>query len=204
MKQVLIKSGRAIVADVPAPGIEPKTVLVRLDHSCISAGTELGGLKASGLPLWKRALEQPERVRQVVDLVRTQGLGATRKMVERKVAQETPTGYSAAGVVIAVGEGISDLSMGQRLACAGNVNAYHAEIIRVPRNLVVPIPDDLDMAAASTVTLGAIALQGIRRLEPTLGETFVIIGLGILGQLSAQILRANGCQVIGLDPDDGR
>ena len=108
MKQVLIKQGQAIVSDVPAPSIEPGTVLVRLDHSCISAGTELSGMRSSGQPLWKRALEQPERVRQVVDLVGKQGLNATRKMVERKITQETPTGYSAAGTIIEVGAGIND------------------------------------------------------------------------------------------------
>ena len=204
MKQVLIKQGKAVVSDVPAPSIEAGNVLVRLDHSCISAGTELGGMKSSGQPLWKRALEQPERVRQVVDLLGNQGLSATRKMVERKVAQETPTGYSAAGTVIEVGTEVLGLYVGQRVACAGNKYAFHAEIIRAPRNLIVPLPDGLTFKAASTVTLGAIALQGVRRLTPTLGETFAVIGLGILGQLTAQILRANGCKVIGLDTDANR
>ena len=204
MKQVLIKQGQAVISDVPAPSIEVGTVLVRLGHSCISAGTELGGMRASGQPLWKRALEQPERVRQVVGLVGKQGLSATRKMVGRKVSQETPTGYSAAGTIIEVGVGITDLFVGQRVACAGNQYAFHAEIIRAARNLVVPIPDALGFEAASTVTLGAIALQGVRRLTPTLGETFAVIGLGILGQLTTQILRANGCKVIGLDTDAAR
>jgi predicted dehydrogenase/threonine dehydrogenase-like Zn-dependent dehydrogenase len=204
MKQVLIKQGQAVVSEALAPSIEAGMVLVRLDHSCISAGTELDGMLASGQPLWKRALEQPERVRQVVDLLGKQGLSTTRKMVKRKVFQEIPTGYSAAGKIIEIGDGISDLSVGQRVACAGNQYAFHAEIIRVPRNLVVPLPIGLAFEAASTVTLGAIALQGVRRLTPTLGETFTVIGLGILGQLTAQILRANGCRVIGLDTDAGR
>jgi len=204
VKQVLIKQGQAVVSEVPAPEIEPATVLVHLDHSCISVGTELEGMRSSGQPLWKRALEQPERVRQVVELVGKQGLSAARKMVGRKVSQETPTGYSAAGTVIEVGAGVTDLFVGQRVACAGNQYAFHAEIIRAPRNLVVPIPDVLGFDAASTVTLGAIALQGVRRLIPTLGETFVVIGLGILGQLTSQILRANGCKVIGLDTDAAR
>ena len=204
MKQVLIKQGKVVVSDVPAPRIEALTILVRLDHSCISAGTELGGMQSSGQPLWKRALEQPERVRQVVDLVGKHGLSATCKMVERKISQEMPTGYSAAGTVIEVGAGIIDLFVGQRVACAGNQYAFHAEVIRVPRNLVVPIPDVLGFEAASSVTLGAIALQGIRRLGPTLGEIFAVIGLGILGQLTAQILRANGCKVIGFDTDAAR
>lgn len=136
MKQVLIKQGAAVVSDVPAPAVEPGTVLVRLSHSCISAGTELGGMRSSGQPLWKRALEQPERVRQVIDLAAKQGIAATRRMVERKVSQETPTGYSVAGVVIAVGEGVKDLTVGQRVACAGNQYAFHAEVIRTPRKLL--------------------------------------------------------------------
>jgi predicted dehydrogenase/threonine dehydrogenase-like Zn-dependent dehydrogenase len=115
-----------------------------------------------------------------------------------------PTGYSATGTVIEVGEGIGDLAPGDRVACAGAQSAHHAEIIRVPRNLVVPVPEALGDEAASTVTLGAIALQGVRRAQPTLGETFVVIGLGLLGQLTQQILQANGCQVIGIDLDRRR
>jgi predicted dehydrogenase/threonine dehydrogenase-like Zn-dependent dehydrogenase len=117
-------------------------------------------------------------------------------MVQGKVAAGSPLGYSVAGEVIAVGPGIDDLQVGDRVACAGAGVANHAEVVRVPRNLVVPIPDGLEAADASAVTLGAIALQGVRRAAPTLGETFVVIGLGILGQLTIQMLKANGCRVI--------
>ena len=117
---------------------------------------------------------------------------------------DSVTGYSAAGSVIGVGDGVEGFRVGDRVACAGAQSAHHAEIIRVPGNLTVAIPDGLPTADASTVTLGAIALQGVRRAAPTMGETFVVIGLGVLGQLTAQLLRANGCQVIGSDLDQTR
>jgi predicted dehydrogenase/threonine dehydrogenase-like Zn-dependent dehydrogenase len=184
--------------------VEPGTVLVRVDHSAISAGTELSGLRASGAPLWQRALRQPAKAAKVIESVASRGVGATRRMVEARLGMPEAIGYSAAGTVLEVGDGILDLQPGDRVACAGAGQAHHAEVIRVARNLVVPIPEALDFAEASTVTLGAIALQGVRRLEPTLGETFVVIGLGILGQLTAQLLRANGCRVIGTDLDPNR
>lgn len=204
MKQVLIKQGQAVLEDVPAPEVEPRTVLVRVSHSCISAGTEMSGVKSSGEPLWKKAMRKPEKVAEVARMVMTQGITRTRSAIEGKFSVGGATGYSAAGTVIAVGEGIEDLFPGDRVACAGAQFAHHAEFIRVPRNLVVSVPVDLQLSTASTVTLGAIALQGVRRAQPTLGETFVVIGLGILGQLAAQLLKANGCRVIGTDLDRGR
>lgn len=204
MKQVLIRQGNAVIEDVPAPVIEAGTVLVKVQSSCISIGTEMSGVRASGLPLWKRALNQPQNVKKVFQMVATQGLAKTKNLIEGKLSAGQPTGYSAAGTVIAVGEGVEGIEVGDRVACAGAQCAHHAEYIRVPKNLVVLVPEDVDIAQASTVTLGAIALQGVRRAAPTLGETFVVIGLGILGQLAAQILRANGCRVIGLDVDQSR
>lgn len=204
MKQVLVQKGRATVDEVPAPLVEPGRVLVRVLHSCISIGTEMSGLRATGAPLWKRAMKQPAKVRQVLDMVARDGLSKTRDTVRRTVGVTLPTGYSAAGVVVEVGEGIDDLRPGDRVACAGAQSAHHAEYISVPRNLTVPIPDGVETAHASTVTLGAIALQGVRRATPTLGENFVVVGLGILGQLTVQLLRANGCRVIGTDTDPAR
>ena len=125
-------------------------------------------------------------------------------VIKGKVETPQPIGYSAAGTVIAVGEGVSGFAVGDRVAVAGSQCAFHAEILRVPVNLAVPVPDGLDYAAASTVALGAIALQGIRRAAPTLGETFVVVGLGFLGQLTVQMLRANGVKAIAMDLDAGR
>jgi len=204
MKQILIKRGVAYTSEVPVPRLENNEILVKLHISCLSIGTELSGLRGSAAPIWKKALAQPEKAITALKMAGDIGLRRTWSLIEEKKEAEYVTGYSAAGVVVAVGSDIKDLVIGDRVACAGAQYAYHAEYIRVVRNLCVPLPEGLDFDAASTVTLGAIALQGVRRAQPTLGETFVVVGLGILGQLAAQMLRANGCRVIGMDPDQGR
>ncbi len=204
MKQVLIKNGNAIVADIPAPMVDKKTVLVKVMFSCVSVGTEMSSLKMSSMPLYKRALKQPENVKKVLEMVKNQGLQKTLDRVSGKLAAGSPTGYSVAGEVIAVGEEVETFKIGDRVACAGAGIANHAEFVNVPVNLVTKIPTNLDISCASTVTLGAIAMQGVRRMNPTLGETIVVIGLGVLGQLTVQLLKANGCKVIGLDLDKAR
>ena len=204
MKQVLIQGGTAIVSDVPAPQVSTKNILVRVDYSCISVGTEMAGVRLSGLPLYQRALKQPENVKRVMAMMRDQGIKRTMHRVTGKVAAGSPTGYSAAGVVIEVGAEVDGFSVGDRVACAGAGIANHAEVIDVPVNLAAKIPDTLSTDMASTVTLGAIALQGVRRAQPALGETFVVVGLGLLGQLTAQMLSANGCRVIGVDLESRR
>lgn len=199
MKQILLQQGRVTVAEVPAPQVEPGAVLVRTAASCISVGTELSGVKASNLPLWKRALKRPDQVRRVIEMVRTQGFARTQELVRSQLAQAHPMGYSLAGTVVTVGAGIDDIFPGDRVACAGGQAAYHAEYVSVPRNLVVPIPDGVGDEEGATVALGAIALHGIRRAEPTVGETFVVVGLGILGQLTVRLLKASGVGTIGAD-----
>lgn len=204
MKQVLLRQGVPAVEMVPAPLVEPGRVLVRTAASCISVGTELSGLKMSGTPLWKKALAQPHKVRQALEMVGEKGLARTVAEIRGKVETPQPIGYSAAGTVIAVGTGVDGFSVGDRVACAGAQCAYHAEILCVPVNLAVPVPDNVSVQAASTVALGAIALQGIRRAAPTLGETFVVVGLGFLGQLTVQMLHANGVKTLVVDTDAGR
>jgi predicted dehydrogenase/threonine dehydrogenase-like Zn-dependent dehydrogenase len=204
MKQLVLLKGSVNVQQVPSPTVEPGAVLVRVSHSCISIGTELAGVRSSGEPTWKRALKHPEEVRRVISMVAEQGIRRIHRMVKSKLTSATALGYSAAGIVIEVGEGVSDLRVGDRVACAGAQCAHHAEVIRVPRNLAIKVPESVDFEAASTATLGAIAMQGVRRLGPTLGESFVVLGLGILGQIASQILRANGCRVIGIDLDRSR
>lgn len=201
MKQVLIKDGAAVVADVPAPQVSPGNVLVRVAHSCISAGTEMANVQLSALPLYRRALRQPQHVRRVLQMVKDQGLTYTMNRVRGLLDAGSITGYSASGTVVAVGNEVSGFAVGDRVACAGAGIANHAEFIDVPVNLAAHVPAALHLADASTVTLGAIALQGVRRTAPTLGETIVVVGLGFLGQLTAQFLRASGCRVIGIDPD---
>lgn len=204
MKQLVLQHGGPILVDVPAPVAEPGRILVKVDHSCISVGTELAGVRSVSRPLWRRALESPAEVRKVIDRVRTGGLAETRALIDRKLNALLPIGYSAAGVVIDVGAGIERFRAGDRVACAGAGWASHAEYVAVPENLAAPVADGLSFVAASTVTLGAIALQGVRRAAPTLGETFLVIGLGVLGQLTARLLRANGVRVIGVDPKRDR
>ena len=198
MKQVLVRGGAVIVEEVPAPSPGPKEILVRVAYSCVSAGTELAGLRTSALPLYRRALKQPDHVRKAFEMVRDQGLTRTWERISGKLAAGTPTGYSAAGEVHEVGADVEGFARGDRVACAGAGIANHAEFISVPVNLAVHVPAALDLADASTVTLGAIALQGVRRCQPTLGESVVVLGLGLLGQLTVQLLRANGCRVIGV------
>ena len=199
MKQVFIKNGDAVVETVPAPRPQLGEVLVRVRRSCISVGTEMSGLQASNQPIWKRALKRPDKVLKALNMMATRGVAETMNIVQGQLNAGLVVGYSAAGTVVALGDGVDDLEIGDRVACAGAQSAHHAEIIRVPRNLVVPVPDEVSFDDAATVTVGAIALQGVRRAEPTLGETFVVVGLGLIGQLTAQMLKANGCNVVGID-----
>lgn len=204
MKQVFFRRGEVVVDEVPPPSAEPGHVLVRTAYSCLSPGTELSGVKASGRPLWQRALQEPQQVARVLGMLAEKGVADTLRAVQERAGAAHPTGYSACGTVVAIGEGVADVRIGDRVACAGSQSAYHAELISVPRNLCVHVPEGLPLDAACTVTLGAIALQGVRRLQPTLGETFAVIGLGALGQLAVQILRANGCRVAAIDVDAAR
>lgn len=204
MKQALIKKGTAVAAKIPAPQVDDDKILVKVVNSCISIGTEMSGVATSGTPLWKRALNEPQNVKKVLDKLAADGLSKTVGLVKSKLDSGMPTGYSAAGEVIAVGKNIRDIKVGDRVACAGAQCAHHAEIINVPRNLTVKIPGEVPFSDASVVTLGAIAMQGVRRANPTLGETVVVIGLGFIGQLTAQILKAAGCRVIVSDLDESR
>jgi len=204
MKQALVKNGAVLVQDVPAPGVSPKNVLVRVHHSCVSVGTEMASVRNSALPLYRRALKQPEHVKKVIEVMRDQGVKRTLDRVLGKISAGLAIGYSAAGEVVEIGADVSGFRPGDLVACAGGGIANHAEFIDVPVNLTAKIPAGLATDSASTVTLGAIALQGVRRANPTLGESVVVVGLGVLGQLTAQLLKVNGCRVIGVDIDAKR
>lgn len=204
MKQVVINQGTASIVDVSKPVVQDGSVLVRVVNSCISVGTEMSGVKSSGTPLWKKAIESPAKVKMAMEMAATKGIGQTVDFVKGKVEEAIPIGYSNAGIVEEVGEDIKDIQVGDRVACAGAGYAFHAEYVTVPRNLVVKIPDSVSFEEASTATVGSIAMQGVRRLAPAIGETFVVIGLGIIGQLTAQILKANGCKVFGTDISEAR
>ena len=206
MKQVLQnrKDGTPTVADVPVPALQKGRVLVRTAASLISSGTERAAVELLGKGLVQEARDRPDLVRAVMDKARKEGLLNTFSAVRDKLSAATTLGYSAAGIVIGVGDDVTEFRIGDRVACAGVGFASHAEAISVPRNLCVQLPTGVVFEAGAFGTLGAIALQGVRLAEPTLGESVVVIGLGLVGQLTAQLLKANGCRVLGIDLDPAR
>jgi predicted dehydrogenase len=206
MKQIRqnYRTGALGVVDVPAPGVSANGLLVATRVSLISSGTEKQLMDLAKASLAGKAMARPDLVRRVVGNVRRDGLKPTIEKVFAKLDTPIPLGYSLAGEVIEVGRGTSGFAVGDRVACAGAGAANHAEINSVPKNLCVRIPGVVSDADASFVTLGAIALQGVRQAEPTLGETVVVLGLGLIGLLTVQLLRANGCRVVGFDPNPAR
>jgi len=199
MKQVFIKKGKVLIEDVPAPLLEENSVLVEVAYSVISTGTELSGVTKTKESLIHKALKNPEKVKKVVDFLKGKGIKKTVDVIKSQSEGMLAPGYSCSGYVIQVGKNVSDVKKGDRVACGGAGRAYHAEIVSVPRNLVVKIPEGCDLKQAASVTLGSIALQGIRRCNPQLGESIAVIGLGLLGQITIQLLRINGCRTIGFD-----
>ena len=204
MKQVLIKKDGPYIDDVPAPTPREGTVLVRVCYSCISTGTEAADVANSGESIIKKGLKRPEKVVKTIGLLKSQGVSETVEKIQRKMRETRPLGYSASGIVIESGGNMPGIEVGDRVACAGYGIANHSEYIEVPQNLLVTIPDEVDYKTAATVSLGAIAMQAVRRATPELGAYVAVIGLGIVGQILAQLLRANGCRVIGIDIDDRR
>jgi polar amino acid transport system substrate-binding protein len=203
MKQLLqnLKTGEGVVADVPAPVAMRGRVIVRAAASLVSAGTERAFVELGRKGLIGKAKERPDLVRKVVEKVRSEGLLSTLQSVREKLDESHALGYSAAGMVVEVGEGVNEFRAGERVACAGTGYAAHAELLSVPKNLCARLPDSVEFESGAFATVGAIALQGVRLAEPTLGESVVVIGLGLIGQLAVQLLRANGCRVFGVDLD---
>ena len=206
MKQVLQnrKTGRPFVGDVPVPALQRGRVLVRTVASLISAGTERASMELVSKGLVQEARQRPDLVKAVVAKVKSEGLLSTIGAVRDKMAASQSLGYSAAGVVTEVADDITEFKIGDRVSCAGVGFASHAEVLSVPKNLCVHLPAGLSFDSGAFGTLGAIALQGVRLANPTLGESVVVIGLGLLGQLTVQLLKANGCRVFGLDLDPAR
>jgi predicted dehydrogenase/threonine dehydrogenase-like Zn-dependent dehydrogenase len=206
MKQVLqnLRSGQTIVAEVPLPTPQAGEALVCNAASLVSAGTERMLVEFAEKSLLDKARARPDLVRQVVDKARREGLLTTLEAVTNRLDQPMPLGYSSAGVVMAVGEGVQGLRVGQRVACAGGGYAVHAEYVCVPTNLITPLPDHVDFEMAAFTTLGAIALHGFRLGKIQLGERVAVIGLGLLGLLTVGIARAAGCSVLGVDLDARR
>lgn len=197
-----MKTGVLSVADVPPPTVRRGHLLVRTAASLISAGTEKSKVDLGKKSLLGKARERPDLVKKVIDKVKSEGLASAFTAVKAKLDTAIAMGYSAAGTVVEIGEGVDGFSVGDRVACAGAGYASHAEMNSVPKNLCVRIPDQVTFDEAAFGTLGAIALQGVRLAVPTLGEAVVVIGLGLLGQITIQLLRANGCRVLGVDTDE--
>ncbi|MEZ4282041.1 MAG: bi-domain-containing oxidoreductase [Myxococcota bacterium] len=206
MKQILqnARTGALELALVPAPAVGPGLVLVRNAFSVLSPGTEKMAMDFARKSLLGKARSRPDLVQQVVRKLRQEGPLPTYRTVMDRLDVPQPLGYASAGIVEAVGEGVHSLAPGDRVACAGAGYANHAELIVVPENLTAHVPESLALEKAAFATLGAIAMQGLRVGAPSLGEVVAVIGLGLIGQLTVQLLLANGCRVYGIDLDPKR
>lgn len=194
-------SGELSLAEVPEPDLSSTGVLVDTRYSLVSAGTEKAMIDLAEKTLVGKAKERPDLVKEVVQKARKDGLKSTYRSVKSRLDAPLPLGYSCAGKVVEVGEDVSGVSVGEMVACGGAEYATHAEINHVPANLCTPVPENVDLQEAAFTTVGAIALQGIRRLEPTPGERIAVIGLGLVGRLTTKLLSAYGHPVLGLDID---
>lgn len=203
MKQLIqsYKTGELGVYDVPAPVCHDNGALIRTTASLLSAGTEKSIVDVAKKSLIGKAKSRPDLVKQVVNKMKQEGVKNTLEKVFNKLDTPIPLGYSCVGEVIEVGKNVKGISVGDKVACGGAGFANHSEINYVPRNLMVKIPGGLTDTEASFVTVGAIAMQGVRQLGPELGEKIAVIGLGLLGQITVQLLKAAGCRVIGTDFD---
>ncbi|MCR4819793.1 MAG: bi-domain-containing oxidoreductase [Elusimicrobiales bacterium] len=199
MKQIIqdLKNGNTKLEEVPAPEVRPGYVLIKTSRTLVSLGTERMLVEFGRANLIEKARQQPERVKQVLDKMRTDGIMPTLEAVFNKLDQPLPLGYCNAGCVIAVGAGAGEFHIGDRVASNGN----HAEFVCVPKNLVAKIPDKVSDDEAAFTVISSIAMQGIRNLNPQFGETIIVVGLGLIGLVAAQLLKANGCRVIGSDFD---
>ena len=206
MKQLLqnIKNGKSVVEEVPVPTPREEQALVRVGASLVSAGTERMVVEFAEKSLVGKARSRPDLVKQVIERARREGLVNTAQAALNRLDQPMALGYSTAGTIVALGEGMPGFKIGQRVACAGGGYAVHAEYNVVPRNLLTPLPENVDFESGAFTTLGAIALHGFRLAEPQIGENVAIIGMGLLGLLAAQIATAAGCNVLGIDVDPTR
>lgn len=203
MKQLFlsVNDGAMSVVDTPAPTVKDNTVIIETLYSLVSAGTERSLTSFGGKNLVQKALERPDQVKKVTEKMSTDGIWTTMEAAFGKLKDPMPMGYTAVGKVTEVGRGVTDIAVGDIVAEVGQ--AYHAEVNRVGKNLVVPVPENItDIRQAAFSALGGIALEGIHQAEVVPGETVAVIGLGLLGQILSRILYAYGCDVIGFDVAD--
>ena len=199
MKQIIqdLKKGDTILEEVPVPRVKSGTVLIQTTRTLVSLGTERMLVDFGKANLLQKAKQQPDKVKMVIDKIKTDGLRPTLDAVFNKLGQPLPLGYCNVGKVVAVGKNVNEFSVGDRVASNGN----HADYVCVPKNLVARIPENVTDEDAAFTVVGAIGLQGIRLLQPTFGETIVVVGLGLIGLITAELLLGNGCNVIGFDLD---
>lgn len=199
MRQIIqdLKSGKTILEEIPTPKIKKGHVLIQTKNTLVSLGTEKMLVNFGKAGYIEKARQQPEKVKQVLNKIKTDGLKPTIETVFRKLNEPLPLGYCNSGIVIGVGKGVKEFNVGDKVVSNGN----HAEVVNVPEKLVAKIPKNVSFENASFTVVGAIGLQGIRLINPTFGETIVVTGLGLIGLISAQLLKANGCNVIGIDFD---
>jgi len=204
MKQVIqdFKTGDVRVANVPRPQVDDGSVLVKNSYSCVSAGTEKSMIELGQKGYIGKARERPDLAKQVVEKARNDGVVPTYRAVMSRLEEARPLGYSCCGEVVAVGADVEEFSEGDVVSCAGAGYASHAEVVAVPENLCAPVPDGVSRANAAFVTIGAVAMQGIRRADLSPGERVAVIGLGLIGRAATQILDAYGFPVLGLDIDE--
>ncbi len=202
MKQIIqdLKSGATILEDVPVPQVKAGCVLIKTTRTLVSLGTERMLVEFGKANLIDKARQQPDRVKQVLDKIKTDGLQPTLEAVFNKLGQPLPLGYCNVGKVVAIGKGVTEFVVGDRVASNGN----HAEYVCVPQNLVAKIPENVSDEEAAFTVIGSIGLEGIRLFKPELGETVVVVGLGLIGLIVSQLLRANGCRVIGVEFDQAK
>lgn len=202
MKQIIqdLKDGKTVLEEIPVPQVKSGYVLIQTTRTLVSLGTERMLVEFGKANLIDKARQQPDKVKQVLDKIKTDGLQPTLEAVFNKLGQPLPLGYCNVGKVIAVGKGVTEFSVGDRVASNGN----HAEYVCVPKNLVAKIPDNVTDDEAAFTVIGSIGLEGVRLLKPELGETIVVVGLGLIGLMVAQLLRANGCRVVGVEFDQAK
>lgn len=199
MKKILqnMKTGETILEDLPTPNIKQGFILIQSQSSVVSVGTERMLVDFGKSNYFQKAKQQPDKVKQVIDKIKTDGLQPTINAVKTKLDQPIPLGYSNAGIVVAIGKGVKDFKVGDRVISNGG----HAELVSVPKNLCAKIPDNVDFESAAFTVISSIGLQGVRLAHPTLGESFVVTGLGLIGLITVQLLKAQGCSVLAIDFD---
>ena len=202
MKQIFqsLKTGKTLLEEIPAPNVSTGSVLIKTNHSLVSLGTERMLVEFGRASLVEKSRQQPEKVAQVLDKIKSEGLLPTLDAVFNKIGVPIPLGYCNVGEVVGFGSGVSGFTMGDRVVS----NGPHAELVTVPKNLVAKIPESVTNEDATFTVIGSIGLQGIRLLKPQLGETIVVYGLGLIGLIICQLLKANGCLVIGIDLDQSK